>query len=271
MNQSKQKEAQKMSLVPVIEAVVDEKVQANELFTAHDITLEVRSRSHRASHGEVKDAVHDYYGRGGLGVAYTRTIITVPGGGSPFLYHRSADDPSTYQNIRGGTGTVNTPTPTTIAIPAFGQTTTDGNDGSPNTVTIPQNLLSSISVTPLAFHATIIPNPTPVSVPTPNHTRNSAGITKARKVDGRGTLSIPSPIIRQVGFQPRQKVYAVAATNGVDIVATKPPASAVFSTFTVDDHEQVRLTQSLLERAGISGTKYDVEQTSNKVIVKLSK
>ena len=256
-----------MSLSPVIEAVVDEKVQKNELFTAHDITLEVRSRGHRVGHGEVRDAVHDYYNRGKLGVAYTRSNITVPGGGSPFLYHRSADDTSTYQNVRGGT--VNTPSsaPTTIAIPSFSQTTTDDDedddddDGSANNVTIPQNLLSSISSVP-----SITPKPA-----TTNHARNSAGATKARKVDGRGTLSIPSPIIRQLGFQPRQKVYAVAATNGVDIVATKPPASAVFSTFTVDDHDQVRLTQSLLERAGISGTEYDVEQATDKVVVKLSK
>jgi len=86
-NQTKPKGISKMnnaSLVPVIETVVDEKVQAGELFTAHDVTIEVRSRGHRTGHGEVRDAVHDYYGRGGLGVAYTRTNISVLGG-NPYL------------------------------------------------------------------------------------------------------------------------------------------------------------------------------------------
>lgn len=89
------------SLILVVEAVVDEKVQAGAMFTAHDITLEVRNRGHSAGHNEVRDAVHDYYGRGGLGVAYTRTNISLPGG-QPFLYHRGTDDPATYSNIRGG-------------------------------------------------------------------------------------------------------------------------------------------------------------------------
>jgi len=101
LDRSIAKEISQTNLVPVVEAVVDEKVQAGEMFTAHDITLEVRNRGHQAGHNEVRDAVHDYYGRGGLGVAYTRTNISVPGG-QPLLYHRSVDDPSTYGNIRGG-------------------------------------------------------------------------------------------------------------------------------------------------------------------------
>lgn len=261
------------SLVPVVETVVDEKVQAGELFTAHDVTLEVRSRGHRAGHGEVRDAVHDYYGRGGLGVAYTRTNITVPGG-NPYLYHRGADDPATYSNVRGG-GTVKVPSPATIPVPPVGQSGDDDDDDDDGqAVTIPPSLLGSLSSV-----VGTTPSVAGIAVSGVNgHARNSAtrtsnkpGNTKARTVDGRGTLSIPAPIIRQLGFKPRQKVYAVAATNGVDIVATQPPASAVYGTYTVDDHEQVRLTQALLQRAGIAGNQYDVEQSNNKVVVKLSK
>jgi hypothetical protein len=66
-------------------------------------------------------------------------------------------------------------------------------------------------------------------------------------------------------------VYAVASTDSVDIVDTKPSTSVVYGTYTVDDNDQVRLTQALLQRAGIAGNQYDVEQSNGKVIVKLSK
>lgn len=232
------------SLIPVVESVVDEKVLAGELFTAHDITLEIRQRGHRAGHGEIRDAVHDYYARGGLGVAYSRTIISISGNGNPFLYHRGADDPSTYQNIRGNN----------IAVPNFSSIQNDDDDDDDDdvqAVAIPPSLLSGLSDVP--------------DVPVNNQ------VIKSRIVDGRGTLSIPAPIIRQLGFKPRQKVYAVVVTDGVDVVATQPPADVLYRRYTVDDHQQVRLTQSLLQRAGIAGKQYDVEQLNNKVVVKLSK
>lgn len=264
------------SLIPVVEAVVDEKVQSGGMFTAHDITLEVRSRGHRAGHNEVRDAVHDYYSRGGLGVDYTRTNISVPGG-QPFLYHRQADDPSTYGNIRGG-GTVNVPNPATIAVPPAGQSGTDDDDDDDDddnqAVSIPPSLLGSLSsISQPAVGGVAV---SPAVAPT-NHARNGArsankaGATTARAVDGRGTLSIPAPVVRQAGFKVGQKVYAVASTQGVQITAAQPPASSVFGKYTVDTHEQVRVTQSLLQRAGIGGTQYDVEQNNDTVKVKLHK
>ena len=101
---------------PVVEQVCDEQVHNGGMFTAHDITLEVRNRGHRVGHHEVRDAVHDYFARGGLGVAYTRTTISVPAGGTPFLYHRTADDPAAYANIRG-VGLVPNPSVNTISVP----------------------------------------------------------------------------------------------------------------------------------------------------------
>lgn len=256
------------SLIPVVEAVVDEKVQAADMFTAHDVTLEVRIRGHKAGHNEVRDAVHDYYGRGGLGVAYTRTNISVPGG-QPFLYHRSVDDPSTYGNIRGG-GTVNVPSPATIPVPPVGQSGSDDDDDDDGqAVSIPPSLLGSLSSVQSVGGIAI-------SAPSNNghahntRTSNKPGNTKARTVDGRGTLSIPAPIVRKL-FKVGQHVYAVAATQGVVLSAKQPPAAAVFGKYTVDTHEQVRVTQSLLQRAGIAGKKYDVEEGPDYVAVKLSK
>lgn len=257
-----------VGLTPVVETVVDEKVQKGEMFTAHDVTLEVRGRGHRAGHTEVRDAVHDYYQRGGLGVGYARTNIPVPGGYTPFLYHRSADDPATYSNIRGA-GVMSTPVGNqqTIAVPPPSSQTDDDDDGDDDdglsSVTIPPGLIANVGpglvVTPIHSNSN------------GRHASNKPGATSARGVDGRQTLSLPAPVIRKVGFRAGDKVYAVASTDGVDVVSTLPPSSSVFGKYTVDCHDQVRLTQSLLKRAGIAGTKYDVEEAGNKVVVKLHK
>lgn len=256
------------SLIPVVESVVDQKVAAGDMFTAHDVTLEVRSRGHRAGHNEVRDAVHDYYGRGGLGVAYTRTNISVPGG-QPYLYHQGADDPSTYANIRGGGGALASPSPQTIAVPpANANTGTDDDEDDEDDeddgqgVSIPASLLQSVGGIAVG------------GVPAHSHntrTGNKPGNMKARTVDGRGTLSIPAPVIRKVGFKVGQKVFAVASTQGVVVSASQPPAASVFGKYTVDNHEQVRVTQALLQRAGIAGSKYDLEEGTDYVSVKLSK
>ena len=247
-----QPKGKKMSLISVVEDVVEEKVRAGELFTAHDITLEVRSRGHRASHGQVRDAVHDYYNRGGLGLAYVRTNITVPGG-NPYLYHRGADDPSVYQNVRGNNS---------VSPSVQDDDDDDDDDDNDNNVpiAIPANLFANLNSSQKTSH-----------VRNKSRVANKPGIIKNRSVDGRGSLSIPSPIIRQLGFKPHQKVYAVASFHGVDVRSTEPPHSTVYGKYTVDSHQQVRLTQSLLKRAGIAGTQYDVEQLADSVVVKLSK
>lgn len=233
-----------MSASKLAESVVDEKIQNGEMFTAHDVTLEIRSRGHRVKHEEVRDAVHDYHSRGGMGVAYVRTIIDTPQG-NPWLYHRTVDDPSNYNNVR------NQP----VIIPTT--PTNQNNDGG--AVSSPVNVLSSVS----AFVQGLKKN---LSGPKQKPTH-----TTGRKTDARKTLSIPSPLVRTAGFKISQNVYAVASNDGVDIVANIPPAGAVYSQYTVDRHSQIRVTQGFLRRAGIAGTEFDVEGDASSVKVKLHK
>lgn len=231
-----------MSVSKLAETVVDEKVQNGEMFTAHDVTLEVRSRGHKVNHEEIRDAVHDYHSRGGMGVAYIRTVIQTPKG-NPWLYHRSVDDPNSYGNIRTSNQQVTIPT--------------HNNNGSDNNTVIsaPVNVLSSVA-------ALFGKKPTP---------RQNASTLSARKTDARKTLSIPSPLVRGANFKIAQQVYAVASSDGLDIVAQAPPSGAVYSSYTVDRNSQVRITQATLRRAGIAGTEFDVEGDSSSVKVKLHK
>lgn len=252
-------------LIPVIESVVDSKVQNGEMFTAHDVTIEVRTRGHRAGHAEVRDSVHDYYQRGGMGVGYARTNITVPGG-TPYLYHRSVDDPATYTNVRGSAAGVPVVAPAasnqqTISIPSFQTSVSadgddDGDDDDDDGAS--SSLISSVGGVA-------------VLAPQVRKSSNKPGTMVSRCVDGRHTLSVPSPVIRRVGFQVGQKVYAVAAKAGVCLQADVPAAGTISGKYTVDRNAQVRITQSLLNRAGIPGSKYDLVEDGDKIVVKLAK
>lgn len=259
------------SLIPVVEQVVNEKVQGGEMFTAHDVTLEVRGRGHRAGHAEIRSAVHDYFNRGGMGVAYTRSTITVPGG-TPFLYHRLVDDPSNFANIRGLN--TNVPTSATITVPPPSAVTNDDDeddddeddgDGLASAVALPPNLLGNLSV---AGIATQPPNTVQKGASKP--AVNKPGQVNGRQVDDRGTLSIPTNLVRGAGLRTYQKVYAFSNGSGTLVIDSSKPAnpdSYVIHEYTVDSHDQVRVTQTCLQDAGIGGKAYNLELNANSQIL----
>jgi hypothetical protein len=259
------------SLVPVVEQVVNDKVQQGEMFTAHDVTLEVRGRGHRAGHAEIRTAVHDYFQRGGMGVAYTRSTITVPGG-TPFLYHRLVDDPSTFANIRGLN--TNVPTSATIAVPPPSAIVNDGDDEDEDEdededdgdsglgINLPPNLLGNLSVAGVAVQP---------AVGVQKAASNKPGQVNSRQVDDRGTLSIPTNLVRGAGLRTYQKVYAFSNGSGTLVVDATKPAAGVVHEYTVDSHDQVRVTQKCLQDAGIPGKSYNLELNANsQILVKAS-
>lgn len=81
----------------LVEDIVQERVQANVMFTAFDITTEARRRGGNARHGEVRDLVHEIFQQGRMGAAYNRSTIDVGAPTRPFLYHHFNVDPANYQ------------------------------------------------------------------------------------------------------------------------------------------------------------------------------
>ena len=211
-----------MSLNPVIEKVIDDKVQLNEMFTAHDVTLEVRNRGHKAGHNEIRDIVHDYYGRGLMGIGYGKTNISVPGG-NPILYYPLALDPNNYSNVRGQTS-LNNPNNSTINVPQL-----PCNSG---VVTLPSQTINLI--------------------------RNKAGQKINRCVDWRKTLSIPANLVKEAGFNCGQKVHLTLGNSNDVIEITNHPTAVSCKYYTVDRNQQIRITQSTLNFYGLGGKFYDI-------------
>ena len=76
---------------------VTEKVNANEMFTAFDITKAVRQSGGRAYHSQVKGIVHGMFQNGEM-TGYDRMVVDLPNSpGRPYLYYPPTADPSTYQ------------------------------------------------------------------------------------------------------------------------------------------------------------------------------
>lgn len=255
-------------LVAVVEATVDDHIQSGQMFTAHDITLAVRGKGHKAPHNDVRDAVHDYYSRGGMGIAYTRSNISVPGG-NPILYHQSTDDPLSYSNVRGAVqpvqnNTISIPANLTapVSAPASDDNDNDNDDDDEDDfsgVLVGGTNLNAVSQSSLT-----------VAAPTKPHKKGNFLKNNDRVVDSRQVLSIPSALIRAAGLNPRQVVYVYVGDNPgeIEISSNVPDVGKSFKTYTVDDGYQVRLTQSCLKWAGIGGTSYDVVGNQSKIFVK---
>ena len=86
----------------LIDQIVQEKVQAGEMFTAYDVTLEARRRGGNVRHNDVRDLVHELFEQGRLGAGYNRSLIDVGAPSRPFLYHRFSDDPRNYRSPSTG-------------------------------------------------------------------------------------------------------------------------------------------------------------------------
>jgi len=93
-----------------------------------------------------------------------------------------------------------------------------------------------------------------------------------RKPDARGTICVPSFLLRSIGFNPNDTAYAVAGSDNqgsfLSVVRQVPSGNNPITTYTVDYHCNVRVTKSTLDYAGLKGQSYDFEVVNDKVIVR---
>lgn len=87
----------------LVDDIVQRRTSAGELFTAFDITTEVRQRGKQVRHGEVRDHVHDLFRGGGMGASYERSVVDIDGN-KPWVYHRFDVNPKSYGAKDDGSG-----------------------------------------------------------------------------------------------------------------------------------------------------------------------
>lgn len=86
------------AVMETMERALEGRIAGGEMFTAWDITRQVRAESEvRVSHILVRQIVHSLFVAGGMGPEYTRTLCHVGGDHGPaWVYHRLRDMPEHY-------------------------------------------------------------------------------------------------------------------------------------------------------------------------------
>jgi hypothetical protein len=231
-----------------IEEVVRSKVQNNELFTAFDVTLAVQTalkgngtfdaNVHR--HRHLKEDVHNVVETYVSGGQYQRNLQSVGAPTPAFVYYPTGGDPSKYVPLARNDGPAVTP----------------AND--PYTITVPK---TSASATAVASPAT-----------TYNPTANNVGDgldNVGRSPDARGTLTVPSYLLRAAGFGFNDQAYVYADGNRLVVSKQQPPSPTTSTAYTVDHSCNVRITKAVLEYAGLSQVaSFDFDGDTNGVYVR---
>jgi hypothetical protein len=281
------------AILKVIEAVAKEKSGNGDMFTAHEITKAVRGKGHRLAHRDGRDAVHDLYSRGEFGIAYTRTQVDIGQQAWPWLYHKTADDPSTFVAYDGSNpkgqpsaspspvatvpGSAANSNPPTIQIPSSMGTAVmpdddgddddgDDDDGDDDDGDSSLTIALQSHLTPKAAGPVVAAGSSPM-------VQTTGGSDKGRQVDGRRTLSVPTPFIKNMGLVSGDTAYVEVGRNGskkILVVRTDDPNLNRLAKYTVDCNNQIRITQATLRKAGIAGDKYDVEEDRGRILVELS-
>jgi len=224
-----------------IQTVVNQKVDADELFTAWDVSLEVQKWAKQAGeqperHRQMKSVIHHAMEQFVSSNVYQQTLQDVGAPAQAIVYHPFGVDPTNYQPRERNDRNVNAMTP---------QTT--------NTATV-----------------------TSATVDNSNDNDNDLSNNSGRHGDKRGTLTVPCYLLRAAGFNPRDTayIYNEVDDNGSNVLVVSRNLSSgrtAIGTYTVDDHTNVRVTSFQLDASGVredESTTYDFDGHKEKVYIK---
>ncbi len=136
----------------VTRAVLEDFVDQGFMFTALDVSNEVKSRLDGVRHREISPLVRELFDDGALGDAYARTLINVLAGGKTvqaYLYYDEDDDPEDYdgslreQKARPPTQHGSSPA---VSTPPVDTTTTPGPDLDADELTLQRERDGSIEI-----------------------------------------------------------------------------------------------------------------------------
>lgn len=240
--------------------VISEFIKGGFMFTAYDVTKEVRNRGNTTIvHGQAKSIVHNY----DYPSEYTRTVVPVPGVPvNPFLYHPKGADVSTYQ-----AGRIMVPS-AKVAASLSADAKSDLN--ASGTPIIPANRagLFKSALTRLGFNKNPISNMAPSK---PTFQSKSGFIVN---LDARGRYIMRTSVIGAAGLFPGDQVFMFINSVGKDILLIKTDATTLpkmpkATTLTVDKDSNLLIFKKYIVTAfGNVPTTFEFTTEKNQIKIK---
>ena len=217
----------------LVKEVVDSKVANQEMFTAFDVSLEVKSKCKSQNlppmrHSEMKADIHNYimdeYISTGL---YNKSLHDVGAPSRAFLYHSPSSDPNNYVPMDRSSFGNNKPQDTSQS-----------------------NSLASLGVA--VADSTV-------------GTKRRFQTAGEREKDGtfpdkRKSIRVMVGLLRQLGLEPKDTAYISRAVinNENHIVVSKNPRDNNIGSYTVNPNGGIAITSALQYDAAIHAPSYDV-------------
>jgi hypothetical protein len=212
----------------LINDVVNEFVNDSKMFTAHNVTAEVRRRTtDRVQHDEVKREVHGLFNSGTM-FSYNRSLACLPGvNPQPWVYHPISADVSLYNGQPTGSCLAPMPTPTAVNLAAA--TNSISTNGSSNSDSSKLDTTNRLCI--------------------PAKLVRQAGFRS-----GHNVLVLKNPNDTELVL-----TNAAYAATMIGVPVTE---------YIVDSYDNVRITLAALKKGGLDGREFDIEGDSDKITVK---
>lgn len=192
------------SIVNQVEAVIDSFTQRRAMFTAFDVTSELRKQNvpNLPKHYELKDAVHDMFNSNRMNRDYIRTQRHVAGPNLPsaFVYHPYDEDAANYV--------------------------------SPNYTNV-----SGAVVTPVVSTPTV----SPVSNGSRISNRNTNVRAGTVVADARGRVHVPKKFLASIGLDSNDEAYVQRNGNIINIFKRAQPNAANVKRMAVDCYTNMKV------------------------------
>lgn len=218
----------------LIQETVDEKIDRNVMFTAFEVSLEVKDKcrknglnvpSHSNIKADIHNAISNYLSTG----IVSRRLQEVGAPSPAYVYYPPGSNPDNY-------------------VPLTRM------DGPKQQVT---------AQAPVALDVATSSQQTSVNVANDNDGDCQAtGLVP----DSRGTLCIPNYLAKMVGLTPGDTAYVTEDSNSLVLSSRLDDPNSAKTTYTVDAYGNVRITKAVLAALGNQAI-FKAEAKDNKVKV----
>lgn len=221
-----------------LEQTVRQFLDQGRMFTGYDVTIETRQREDlKLRHNDCRGAVHEMqflndaveFGHdiNGQTVSWGKTQVNMNGNGWAFVYHPKHIDPQTYQP----------------------QTT--------QAASAPRIPVAAVATSPVSV---------PAVVDDADDKKDSGGQNSdgTFQTDYRNRLFIPTRFVRDLGLKAGDTIYIVVddSRQTISMHSDTPQSQTSFNSQVVERNGDLRLSGAVLRQAGLTGSKFKIEQSN---------